>query len=89
MQTPIIDDVKDQNPVWLDSEQISKYRSHVARNLFRSQDRADMTFAVHETCQRMSDLSQHSFTKLKRLNQKLKKEGNGSKFSNSGTRVRK
>ena len=26
----IIDDLKDENPVWLDSEQISKYRSHVA-----------------------------------------------------------
>ena len=27
--------------MWLDSEQISKYRSHVARCLFLSQDRAD------------------------------------------------
>ena len=34
VQTPMIDDVKDENPVWLDSEQISKYRSHVARCLF-------------------------------------------------------
>ena len=34
VQTPIIDDVKDENPVWLDPEQISKYRSHVARCLF-------------------------------------------------------
>ena len=25
VQTPMIDDVKDENPVWLDSEQISKY----------------------------------------------------------------
>ena len=67
VQTPIIDDVKDENPVWLDPEQISKYRSHVARCLFLSQDRADITFAVNELCQRMSDLSQHSFSKLKRL----------------------
>ena len=29
VQTPMVDDVKDDNPVWLDSEQISKYRSHV------------------------------------------------------------
>ena len=37
----MVDDVKDENPVWLDPEQISKYRSHVARCLFLSQDRAD------------------------------------------------
>ena len=42
VQTPIID---------------RKYRSHVARCLFFSQDRADITFAVNELCQRMSDLS--------------------------------
>ena len=51
----------------LDSEQISKYRSHVARCLFLSQVRADITFAVNELCQSMSDLSQRSFSKLKRL----------------------
>ena len=34
VQTPYFDDVKDENPVWLDSEQISKYRCHVARCLF-------------------------------------------------------
>ena len=67
VQTPKVDDVKDENPVWLDSEHISKYRSHVARCLFFSQDRADITFAVNELCQRMSDPSQHSFSKLKRL----------------------
>ena len=40
----------------LDSEEeISKYGSHVARCLFLSQDRTDMTFAVNELCQRMSD----------------------------------
>ena len=25
VQTPIVDDVKNKNPVWLDPEQISKY----------------------------------------------------------------
>ena len=61
MQTPIVDDVKDENPVRLDPDQISKYRSHVARCLFLSQDRADIAFAVNELCQKMSDFSQHSF----------------------------
>ena len=67
MQTPIVDDVKDENPVWLDSEQLRKYRSHVGGCLFLSQDRADTTFAVNELCQRMSDPSQHSFSRLKQL----------------------
>ena len=31
VQNPVIDDVKDENPVWSDPEQISKCRSHVAR----------------------------------------------------------
>ena len=60
VQTPMIDDVKDENPVWLDSEQISKYRSHVARCLFSSQSRADITFAVNKLCQRTSDPSQNN-----------------------------
>ena len=50
VQTPMIDDAKDEN-AWLDPDQISKYRSHVARCLFLSQDRADRTFAVNELCQ--------------------------------------
>ena len=33
VQTPIVDDVNDENPVWLDPEQNSKYRSHVARSV--------------------------------------------------------
>ena len=77
VQTSIVDDVKDENPVWFDPEQISKYRSHVARCLFLSQDRADTTFVVTELCQRMSDLSdptQHSFVKMKRLVRYLKGE---------------
>ena len=48
VQTPIIDGVKDENLVWLDSEQISKSGSHVARCSFFSQDTADLTFAVIE-----------------------------------------
>ena len=69
VQTPIVDDVKDDNLVRLDPEQISKYRSYVARRLFLSQDRADVTFAVNELCQRMSGLSQHSFAKRYRMSQ--------------------
>ena len=69
---PINDDVKDENPVRLDLELISKHRSHVARCFFLSQDRADITFAVNELCQRMSDPSQHSFSKLKPLVRYLK-----------------
>ena len=65
VQTPIVDDVKDENPVWLDPDQISKNRSHVARCLFLGQDR---------TCRGMSDPSQHSYTKLERLVQYLKGE---------------
>ena len=74
VQTPNVDDVKDENPVWLDSEQIGKHRSHVARCLFFSQDRADITLAGNELCQRMSVSSQHSFSKLKRLVRHLKGE---------------
>ena len=37
VQTPIIGDVKDEIPVWLDSEQISKYTSHLARRSFTTQ----------------------------------------------------
>ena len=88
VQTPTIDDAKDENPVWLDPVQISKYRSHVARCLFLSQDRA--TFAVNELRQRMSDPSQHSFSKLKRLVRYLNGERDkGTTFSNSGTRPQK
>ena len=61
------DDAENESSVRLDPDQISKYRSHVARCLFLRQDRADITFAVKESCQRMSDPSQHSFSNLKRL----------------------
>ena len=58
VQTRKVDDVNDKNPAQLDPEQISWYGSHVARCLFLSQDRADMTFAVNELCQKMSDPTQ-------------------------------
>ena len=54
VQTPIIDDVKDENPVWLHPKQASEYRS-------------DITFAVNELRRRMSDPSAHCFTMLKRV----------------------
>ena len=56
----------------MDLEQISKNRFHVARCLFLSQDRADITFAVDELCQKMSDPTQHSFAKLNGLVRYLK-----------------
>ena len=65
VQTPIVDSMRDENPVWLDPEQLSNYKSHVARCMFLSQDRTDIQFAVNELCQRMSDPPPQSFTKLK------------------------
>ena len=47
-----------------DPEQFRKYRSHVTRCLFLSQDRADRTFSVNELCQKMSDPPQHSIAKI-------------------------
>ena len=61
VQTATIGDVKDENPVWLDSEQVSKNRTQVARCMFVSHDRADITFAVNLLCQKMSDPTEHSF----------------------------
>ena len=74
VQPPIVDDVKYENPEWLDPEQISKSRYYVGRCLYFSQDRADITFAVNELCQRMSDPAQHSFVTLRRLIHYLKSE---------------
>ena len=42
--------------------------------MFLSQDRADITFIVNELCQKMSNPSQQSFTRLKRLARYLKHE---------------
>ena len=47
-KTPTVGDVKDENAVQWDPEQIGKFRSHVARCLFLGQDRAGITFAVRE-----------------------------------------
>ena len=58
VQTRKVDDVNDENPAQLDPEQIGWNGSHVARCLFFSQDRADMTFAVNQLCQKMSDPTQ-------------------------------
>ena len=53
--------------MWIDSEQISRYRLPVGRCLFFSEDRADITLVVNELCQRVSDPSQHSFSNLSDL----------------------
>ena len=73
VQTPTVGDVKDENPVWLDLEQIQQKTDLMWTDvLFFSQDRADITFAVSELRQRMSDPSQHSLATLKRLVRYLK-----------------
>ena len=89
VQTPIVVDVKDKNPVCSDPEQISKYRSHVARCVFLSQDRANTTFAVNELCQRMSDPSKHRFTKIYATRSALVGRGNGTESSNPGICVQR
>ena len=58
----------------LSQTQHHKYRSQVARCLFLSQDRADITFIVNELCQTMSSPTQQSLAKLKRLTRYLKRE---------------
>ena len=55
-------------------EQHHWYRSQVARCLFLSQDRADISFIVNDLSQKMSSPNQQSFAKLKRLNRYLKRE---------------
>ena len=58
----------------LSQVQHQQYRSQVARCLFLSQDRADITFIVNELCQKMSSHNQQSLAKLKRLARYLKRE---------------
>ena len=48
LQTPAVHDVTDEEPEPLDQMQTSKYRSQLARRLFLSQDRADMSFVLPE-----------------------------------------
>ena len=43
VEIAMVDDVKDENPVWCDPEQMSKYRSHVARCLVFSQVGTEQT----------------------------------------------
>ena len=70
MQTPATPDVtEEEEPEPLSQDQHHRYRSQVARCLFLSQDRADITFIVNELCQKMSSLA-----KLKRLARYLKRE---------------
>ena len=56
VQTPATHDATEEQPEPepLDQVQHSEYRSQVARRLFLSQDRADVTFIVNEICHRMS-----------------------------------
>ena len=54
VQTPAKHEMTEEVPELLDQVQHSKYTSQVARCLFISQDRADITFIVNVVCQRMS-----------------------------------
>ena len=75
VQTPATPDVtEEEKSEPLSQVQHQKYRSQVARCLFLSQDRADITFIVNELCQMMSNPTQQSLAKLKRLTRYLKRE---------------
>ena len=65
--TLAVHDVTEEELESLDLLQLSKYRSQVARCPFRSQSRADLTFIVTELRQRMSNTTQQSLAKLRRL----------------------
>ena len=71
---PPLVDVTDYDPEPWDQVQSCKYRSQVARCLFLSQDRADMTFIV-QSCQRRSISTHLSLAKLQRRVRYLKREG--------------
>ena len=75
VQTPATPDAtEEEKSEPLSQIQHHKYRSQVARCLFLSQDRADITFIVNELCQKMSNPTQQSLAKLKRLTRYLKRE---------------
>ena len=75
VQTPATPDVtEEEESEPLSQDQHHRYRSQVARCLFLSQDRADVTFIVNELCQEMSNPNQQSLAKLKRLARYLKRE---------------
>ena len=65
---------QEDEPEPLSQVQHSKCRSQVARCVFFSQDRADITFIVNDLCHRMSSPNQQSLAKLKRLVRYLKRE---------------
>ena len=71
----------------LDQVQHSNYRSQVARCLFLSQDRADITFIVNELRRRMSKPTRQFLAKLKRLVRYLKRERQCERVFSSGRMV--
>ena len=73
VQTPAAD-AQCENPGPLEQEPLNNNSSHVARCLFLSQDRADITSTVNGLCQRMSKLTKQSLLRSKRLVKYLKGE---------------
>ena len=75
VQTPAAPDaMEEEESELLSQDQHHRYKSLVARCLFFSQDRADITFIVNELCQKMSNPNQQSSARLKRLARCLKRE---------------
>ena len=75
VQTPVAPiAAEEEDSEVLSQTQHHRYRSQVARCLFLSHDRADITFIVNEFCQTMSSPTQQSLAKLKRLARFLKRE---------------
>ena len=75
MQTPATPDVmEEEESESLSQVQHQQYRSQVARCLFHSQDRADITFIVNKLFHKMSSPNQQSLAKLKRLARYLNRE---------------
>ena len=81
VQTPAVHDVTDEEPEPMDQVRHSEYRSQVARCLFFSQDRADVTSIVNEFFQRMSNSTQQSSAMLMRQIKDLKRERQWCKYS--------
>ena len=66
VQTPAAPDaMEEEESELLSQDQHHRYRSLVARCLFLSQDRADITFIVNELCKKMSNPNQQSLARLK------------------------
>ena len=74
VQTPAVNESMSDKTEVLDATQNSRHRSQVPRCLFLSQDRADIMFTVNELRQRISNPTQQSLIKLKRLVRYLKSE---------------